>query len=72
MRRIVMRSRARATGKYPSWKAGRMVQWESINELNAFRILDAMPEVSTFTERVLTMDHAKPLSSNTSFLPIYG
>ena len=51
MRRIVMRSRARATGKYPSWKVGRMVQWESINELNAFRLLDAMPEVSTFSEQ---------------------
>jgi hypothetical protein len=51
MRRIVMRSRARATGRYPSWKAGRMMQWESVNELNAFRILDAMPEVSTFAEQ---------------------
>jgi len=50
-RRIVTRSRARATGKYPSWKVGRMVQWESSNELNAFRLLDANPHVRTFREQ---------------------
>lgn len=50
-RRVVTRSRARATGKYPSWKVGRMVQWESPNELNAFRLLDANPHVRTFREQ---------------------
>lgn len=50
-RRVVTRSRARATGKYPSWKVGRMVQWESPNELNAFRLLDANPHVRAFREQ---------------------
>jgi hypothetical protein len=50
-RKVVTRSRARPTGKYPSWKAGRMLQWESAHELNAFRILDADPEVRTFREQ---------------------
>jgi hypothetical protein len=50
-RRIVTRSRARGTGKYPSWKMGRMLQWESRNELNAFRLLDCCPTVSHFMEQ---------------------
>lgn len=50
-RRVVTRSRARGTGKYPSWKIGRMVQWESPHELNAFRLLDANPAVLAFAEQ---------------------
>lgn len=50
-RKVVSRSRARPTGKYPSWKMGRMVQWESENELNAFRILDCDPDVTSFHEQ---------------------
>lgn len=50
-RKVVTRSRARATGKYPSWKMGRMIEWESINELNAFRLLDANPAVRAFHEQ---------------------
>jgi len=50
-RRIVTRSRARATGKYPSWKMGRMLQWKSVNELLAFRLLDCDPEVKRFNEQ---------------------
>jgi hypothetical protein len=50
-RRVVTRSRFRPTGKYPSWKMERMVQWESINELNAFRLLDCDPRVTVFTEQ---------------------
>ena len=56
-RRVVTRSRARSTGKYPSWKMGRMVQWESHNELNAFRLLDANPAVYTFQEQPLTIHY---------------
>jgi hypothetical protein len=48
-RRVVTRSRFRLTGKYPSWKMERMLQWESINELNAFRLLDCDPRVTVFT-----------------------
>ena len=54
-RTVVSRSRARGTGKYPSWKMGRMVQWESPNELNALRLLDADPEVKAFREQPLAI-----------------
>lgn len=54
-RRIVSRSRARPTGKYPSWKMGRMIQWESHNELNAYRLLDANPAVRAFYEQPLAI-----------------
>lgn len=50
-RKVVHRGAARGTGKYPSWKAGRMLQFESINELNAFRLLDADPNVVAFNEQ---------------------
>lgn len=54
-RTIVSRSRARPTGKYPSFKMGRMIQWESHNELNAFRLLDANPAVTDYHEQPLTI-----------------
>ncbi|WP_433968295.1 TnsA endonuclease N-terminal domain-containing protein [Tunturiibacter gelidiferens] len=50
-RKVVTRSQSRSTGKYPSWKMGRMLQWESLNELNAFRLLDCDPEVTRFAEQ---------------------
>lgn len=50
-RKVVTRSRARATGKFPSRKMNRMLQWESINELNAFRLLEVDPHVSSFEEQ---------------------
>ncbi len=50
-RKVVKRSNARNTGKYPSWKIGRMMQWESVHEGNAMRILDATPSVTSFTEQ---------------------
>jgi hypothetical protein len=52
-RKVVSRSRARATGKFPSWKMGRMIQWESVNELNAFRRLDATPGALAYYEQPL-------------------
>jgi hypothetical protein len=54
-RTVVSRSRARPTGKYPSWKMGRMIQWESHNELNAFRLLDANPAAVAYHEQPLTI-----------------
>jgi hypothetical protein len=48
---VVTRSRARGTGKYPSWKMGRMLEWESRSELNAFRLLDCCPTVTQLTEQ---------------------
>lgn len=50
-RKVVTRSRARATGKFPSMKMMRAMQWESPNELNAFRLLEANPEVTHFQEQ---------------------
>lgn len=50
-RKVVTRSRARPTGKFPSWKMERMIQWESVNELNAYRLLDADPNVLQYFEQ---------------------
>ncbi len=50
-RKVVKRSNARNTGKYPSWKMKRMMQWESVHEGNAMRILDATPNVISFSEQ---------------------
>lgn len=51
IRPVVSRSRCRPTGKYPSWKAGRMLEWETVGELNAFRLLDCDPGVTRFSEQ---------------------
>lgn len=56
-RKIVTRSRARATGKYPSWKMDRMIQWESADELNVYRLLDVDPQVKNFQEQPLTISY---------------
>ena len=50
-RKVVSRSNARSAGKFPSWKMGRMIHWESINELNAFRLLDCDPNVTSYSEQ---------------------
>lgn len=57
-RKVVSRSRARPAGKYPSWKMRRMVQWESENELNAFRLLDCDPNVTRFNEQPCEITYA--------------
>lgn len=54
-RNVISRSRTRGTGMYPSWKMGRMVHWESPNELNAFRLLDADPTIRSFQEQPLAI-----------------
>lgn len=51
VRDFISRSRSCPTGKYPSWKMGRMMQWESIGERNAFRLLDCDPSVTAFVEQ---------------------
>ena len=50
-RKVVKRSNARNSGKYPSWKMQRMMQWESVHEGNAMRMLDANPSVISFNEQ---------------------
>ena len=54
-RKVVTRSRARKTGKIPSWKMGRMLQWESKNERLVFRILDGDATVTALFEQPLTV-----------------
>jgi len=51
VRSVVSRSRTRPTGKYPSWKMNRMLEWESNIELLAFRLLDSDPGVLRFAEQ---------------------
>ena len=48
---VVSRSKSRETGKHPSWKTGRMVQWESPAERDVFLLLDADPQVRTYYEQ---------------------
>lgn len=50
-REVISRSRTRPTGKYPGVKAQRMMHWESVHELHAFRLLDCAPEVKSFSEQ---------------------
>lgn len=50
-RKVISRSKTRPTEMYPSWKMGRMMHSESPHELNAFRLLDANPEVGRFEEQ---------------------
>jgi hypothetical protein len=51
VRDLISRSRTRPTGKYPCWKMGRMMQWESIAELKAFRLLDCDAKIRRFVEQ---------------------
>ena len=55
-RRVVSRSNSRSAGKYPSWKMKRMLHWQSLHELNAFRLLDCDPDVTRFGEQPCEID----------------
>ncbi len=50
-RKVVTRSRARSTGKFPSLKMKRMLQWESENEKNAMYLLESDPAVTELHEQ---------------------
>ena len=50
-RKVVKRSNHRVTGKFPSWKAGRMLQWESSIERDAFILLEADTSVRQYREQ---------------------
>ena len=56
-RQLISRSRRVMTGKYPSWKIGRLVHWESRLESKVFRLLDACPSVERFTEQPFTIHY---------------
>jgi hypothetical protein len=51
VRDVISRSRSCPTGKYPSWKMRRMMQWESPGELKAFRLLDCDAKIRRFVEQ---------------------
>jgi len=57
MTKIVNRSNSRPTGKYPSWKMNRMMQWQTVGHLNAFRLLDAESRVLSFQERPMAIEY---------------
>lgn len=57
VRKIVKRSNSYSTGKYPSWKMGRMVQWKSPRLLAAFRLLDATPAVKSYQEEAMRINY---------------
>jgi len=56
-RDVVSRSQSRPSGKFPSLKMGRMLQWESRNELNVFRLLDCDSQIGTFTEQPCKIEY---------------
>ena len=66
-RKVVTRSRARPTGKFPSWKMGRMLQWESIAELNAMRLLDVDFSVRSFAEQPVVVRYVLNGESRTHY-----
>lgn len=51
VRKVVRRSNYRMTGKYPSIKNNRMMQWESEHEKSAFEILEACAFVTSYSEQ---------------------
>lgn len=57
VRKVVSRSNARATGKWPSWKLGRMAHYDSLHECNGFKLLDAWPLVRTYAEQPCTVHY---------------
>lgn len=57
-RKVISRSKATSSGKYPSWKVKRMLHWESPHELHAFRLLDTHTGVLSFAEQPLVVTYA--------------
>lgn len=56
-RKLISRSRRVMTGKYPSWKLGRLVHWESRLESSVFRLLDVCPAVKAYAEQPFTIHY---------------
>lgn len=50
-RKVVSRSKGRCTGKFPSPKVGRMVQWESPAEHDAIKLVEADPRYLSYAEQ---------------------
>lgn len=50
-RKVISRSNANMSGKWPSFKTSRSIHYESANERNAFKLLDASPDVISYSEQ---------------------
>ena len=50
-RKVVSRSKGRCTGKFPSPKVGRMMQWESPAERDAMKLIEADPHYVSYAEQ---------------------
>lgn len=50
-RRVVSRSNTHPTGRFPSARMGRMIHWDSIAELNAYRLFEANPAVLGYQDQ---------------------
>lgn len=50
-RRVVSRSNMRPTGRFPSFRAKRSLCWDSVAELNWFRLLECDPGVVEYREQ---------------------
>lgn len=58
IRKVVRRSNSRMTGKFPSRKNGRMMQWESKYELETFQILEVSPLVVAYSEQAAEIKYS--------------
>ena len=79
-REVVKRSNPMVTGKYPSLKAGRMVQWESQLERDALYLMDASPLVRELGEQPVKLsfilngeerDHFPDFLSNVDGIKVF-
>jgi len=66
-RKVVSRSNYRVTGKYPSWKMGRMMHWESTLERDAFYLLDINPAIREFCEQPAQITYTQNDSEHRHF-----
>jgi hypothetical protein len=56
-RKVVKRSNARKTSKYPSWKMGDMLQCESENERNCMLLFDLCPWVKSYQPQPCVIEY---------------
>jgi hypothetical protein len=66
-RKVVSRSNSRPTIKYPSWKNQRMIQCESVYELNACFLLDSDNSVIGFHEQPCRIDYITPKAKRSHY-----
>lgn len=57
VREVVKRSNCRVTGKFPSMKNKRMMQWESFLEWNAFLLFEYNRTVDSYSEQPATITY---------------